>query len=193
MKQEPKVMYSSDDAAQKVTVTGWRSRNGHSYGDHEHLARWDGCTHQVCDCGAEMSRGYTICQTCSATKRIERYKAMALKEWDGETMLTLHDDDKYFRDEDEVRDYSEENDCKVEDLRLVICEPQYAWEIDPYYYCDILQEDQTLEDCYPELAAAIDKVTGLIRLHAKPISWSGGKYRTSVSPQSTQPTGRDEA
>jgi hypothetical protein len=40
MQEKPKVMYASDEVAQKVTVTGWRSRNGYFYGANEHLARW---------------------------------------------------------------------------------------------------------------------------------------------------------
>jgi len=59
-----KVLYASDEAAQLVTVTGWRSRTGRFYGSDEHLARWDGCTHQICECGAEMPRGFTKCNTC---------------------------------------------------------------------------------------------------------------------------------
>jgi len=179
--EKPKIMYGSDEAAQKVTVTGWKSRNNCFYGDNEHLARWDGCTHQICACGAEMERGYTICRSCSAKKRLEKYEAMPFKEWDGETMLTLHDDDKYFRDEDEVRDYCEMEGIPLEDLHLVICEPQYAWEIGEDYYCDLLPEDMTLEDCYSELAEAIGKVNDLIRKKEKPISWLGGKFRTALA------------
>src|SRR5687768_13922806 len=120
MKEQLKVMYASDEAAQQVTVTGWRSRNGHFYGDNEHLARWDGCTHQICGCGSEMDRGYTMCRKCADKKRLEKYEAMPFEEWDGETPLTLHDDDEYFWGEDEVRDYCELNGIKPEDLRLVI-------------------------------------------------------------------------
>jgi hypothetical protein len=62
----------------------------------------------------------------------------------------------------------------------VICEPNYAWQIDPDYYCDILPEDSTLEDVYPELAAAIDEVNKLIRKKEKTMSWRSGKYRTAI-------------
>ena len=106
------------------------------------LARWDGCTHQLCDCGAEMDRGYTICSACRDKKRLEQYEAMPFKEWDGIAPLTLHDDDEYF------------------------------W--------DILPEDQYVADIYPELADAFENLNKLIREHAKPISWTGGKCRTAV-------------
>lgn len=182
MSAKPKIMYDSDEAAQKVTLTGWRSRKGHFYGDNEHLARWDGCTHQICDCGAEMERGWTACYSCRDKKQLEKYEALPFKEWDGETPLTLHDDDEYFWEEDGLLCYCEMNDLKPEDLRLVICEPNYAWQIDGDYYSDILPEDQTLGDCYPELAEAIGKVNELIRREEKPLSWGAGKFRTSYAP-----------
>ena len=181
MEAKLKIMYASDEAAKQVTVTGWQSRNGRFYGDNEHLARWDGCTHRICSCGSEMERAYTICRGCSAKKRLEQYEAMPFKEWDGKTMLTLHDDDRYFNDEDEVRDYCEMEEVPIEELRLVICEPQYAWEIGEDYYCDILPEDMTLDDCYSQLAEAIEKVNELIRKKEKPISWTDGKFRTALT------------
>jgi hypothetical protein len=64
---------------------------------------------------------------------------------------------------------------------LVICEPNYAWEINDDYYCDILPEDHTLADVYPELADAIEKVNEMIRKKETPLSWGAGKYRTSYS------------
>lgn len=182
MQEKSKVMYASEEAAQKVAVTGWCSRNGHFYGDNEHLARWDGCTHQLCDCGAEMERGYTICQSCSSKKQMAKYETMPFKEWDGKAPLTLFDDDKHFWDEDSLLDYCEMNEVLPKDLQLVICEPNYASEIEPDdFYCDDLPEDHTLADAYLELADAFEKVNELIRKRVKPISWSGGKYRTSYS------------
>ncbi|WP_020472418.1 hypothetical protein [Zavarzinella formosa] len=181
MKEQPKVMYDSAEAAQQVTVTGWRSRNGHFCGDNEHLARWDGCTHLLCDCGAEMDRGYTLCRSCRDKQRLERYEAMPFQEWDRTTPLTLHDDDEYFWDEDSVWDYCELNGIKPEGLRLVICEPNYAWEIEADdYYGDDLPEDQPLNDVYPDLAEAIEKVNEMIRKKERPLSWGGGKYRTTL-------------
>lgn len=176
-----KIMYASDEAAQKVTVTGWKSRHNHFYGDDEHLARWAGCTHLICECGAEMEKSYTICRDCSSKNRNGQYEAMPFKEWDGEGMLTLYDDDRYFWDEDEVREYCEDNEIPLDKLRLIICEPQYAHEIDEDYYSDILPEDMKLEDCYYELAEAIEKVNQFIRKKEKPISWIGGKFRTTIT------------
>lgn len=96
MQEKLKVMYAGDEAAQKVTVTGWRSRHGRFYSDNEHLARWDGCTHLACDCGAAMEKGYTICRSCRDKNRREVCETMPFKEWDGTTPLTLHDADEFF-------------------------------------------------------------------------------------------------
>jgi hypothetical protein len=181
MQDQPKIMYHNDEAAQKVTVTGWLSRRGHFYGDNEHLARWDGCTHLICGCGAEMERSYTSCAACRDKKRLENYEAMPFKEWDGQTPLTLYDDDEYFWEEDGLLDHCEMNEINPEDLRLVICKPNYAWEIDDDDYRDILAKDHTLADTYPELADDIEKVNELIRKKEMPLSWGAGKYRSSYS------------
>lgn len=176
-----KVHYASDEAARLKTLTGWVSRHGHFYGDNEHLARWDGCTHQTCACGAEMARGYTACPSCRDKTQLARYEALAFKEWDGATPLTLFNDDTYFWDEDGVLDYCEMNGLQPSDLRLVICEPQFAWEVEPDdYLCDILPKDSSVEDVDPELAEAFEALNRVIRERKKPISWSGGEFRTSV-------------
>lgn len=181
MKQPDKVLYDSDEAAQLVAVTGWKSRHGWFYGDNEHLARQNGCTHKLCDCGDEMEGGYSVCRKCFDQKRLTQYETMPFEEWDGKTPLVLHDDDRYFWDEDSVWDYCESDGIKPEDLRLVICEPNYAWEIEADdYYSDDLPEDQTLDDVYPELATAIEKVNELIRKREKPLSWGAGKFRTTL-------------
>jgi hypothetical protein len=126
-----------------------------------------------------MERCYTICRACADKKRLEKYEGMPFKEWDGVTPLTLDDDVQYFWDEDGLLDYCEMNEIKPEDLRIVLFEPNYAWEIDDDYYCDILPEDHTLADDYPELADAIEKVNELICKKEKPLRWGAGKYRTS--------------
>ena len=94
-----KILYASEEAAKQTTVTGWVSRHGKFYGENEHLARWDGCTHRICGCGNEMERAYTACQQCRSKKHREQYEAMPFKEWDGVAMLVLYGDDTYFQEE----------------------------------------------------------------------------------------------
>jgi hypothetical protein len=123
---------------------------------------------------------------------MERYQAMPFKEWDGETPLTLADDDRYFFSEDDLVSYLDEQDPDADDVRLVICEPNYASEIDEDHFVDDLPPDQGLDEVYPELAAAIEKVNELIRKKEKPLSWGAGKYRTSYTTQPTESTGPSE-
>lgn len=186
MKENKKIDYASAEAATQKTVTDWVSNDGRFFGDNEHIARWNGCTHLLCSCGSEMTKTYTLCNTCREKAATERFNAMPFQEWDGETPLCIFDDDTYLFDESEIEMYCEGNNIEANDLQLVICAPQYAWEIDDDYFSDILPEDTTLADCDDELAVAIEQVNNLIRQRAKnkekPISWISGKFRTSYNP-----------
>jgi len=184
---DEKIMYASDDAAKRVTMTGWLSRDGIFWPDKnnpeyaEHHARWGGCTHMVCACGNEHRKHYTICDSCIAKKDDERYLSMPFKEWGGEP-LCLYRDDTYFFSEDALEDWAEENG--VEDLstvQLVICEPQYAWEIEgTETYGDNLPEDTELYEVAPKLAAALEQVNKIINEEKEILCWMPGKFRTTV-------------
>lgn len=182
-----KIMYASDEAAQRVTVSGWISGDGLFWPDGndpkfaEHHARWGGCTHLVCECGNEYEKNYTMCQSCRSKKSDERYQAMPFKEWEGEP-LCLYRDDTYFFDMDSLIDWAEEHE--IEDLstiQLVICEPNHAWEIEgDEYYGDRLPEDTELSYVAPMLAEALEKVNKIIREQQEILSWSAGKFRTTI-------------
>lgn len=185
---EKKIMYDSDEAAQRVTVSGWMSGNGTFWPDKtdpkfaEYHARWGGCTHLVCDCGKEYEKNYTMCQSCRSKKLDERYQSMPFKEWEGEP-LCLYRDDTYFFDIDSLIDWAEEHE--IEDLstiQLVICTQNLAWEIngDEYYY-DELPEDTGLSDVAPMLAEALEGVNKVIREKQEILSWSAGKFRTTIN------------
>jgi hypothetical protein len=174
-----KIHYSSEEAAQQMTLTGWVSSRGLFFTD-EHLARFDGCTHLLCKCGNEMERRYTDCSFCRKTQEVESYKALEFKEWEGEFPLTLFDHDEYFWDEDDIINYCEENDVQCSDLMLVFCQPRFAKEIDADdYLCDIL-EYGSLSDIDLELAIAFDNLNSVIRSRKQPLSWVAGKIRTKL-------------
>lgn len=179
---EEKVMRDGDDAAQIKTVTGWVSRHGRFFGEDEITARYDGCTHQRCSaCEAEVPKGYGYCGSCRAARMTELYNTKPFQEWDGEP-LVIHDSDQYFFSEEDIEDYCEEHEIKSEDLQLVICEPSFCWQLEPDdIYCDILPEDCSLENIWPELWEAIETANKIIREGKRPISWSPGKYRTTVN------------
>lgn len=176
--QEPTIMYESDEAATfKTGLSGWVSAKGRFYGKNENLARYDGCTHKLCDCGNTMSKGWTKCDDCRAKASDERYEAMPFKEWDDEP-LVLFGDDRYFWSIDDLIDYAEDN--PEADLQLVICEPNYAPEICDSYGEEYFPEDQYLDDVAPELAKRIADLNEWIAKEKPILSWTGGKYRTTV-------------
>ena len=135
------VMYDSPEAAQKKTVTGWVSRHGRFWGDDQHGARWDGCTHLTCKCGNDMSKSWTACEACREKSSHERFAALPRVEWDGKTPLNIYGTDTYFFDGDDLRDHCEEFDVHPWEMEIVLCEP-----VEPY----TLYADEFLEDCLPE-------------------------------------------
>jgi hypothetical protein len=181
-KVETVVLEDSPEAAvYRTDIKGWVSRNGIFLGDNpdsERLARWEGSTHKKCEtCGELVKRG-NWCTPCHDKKEHEAYLKMPKKKWDGEGGICC-DGDRFFWSIEEAEDYAADNGTDLRGLDLVICEPQYADEIEDLYV-DILPEDQTLDEVYPALAKAIDKVNALIRKREQPISWIGGKYRLDL-------------
>lgn len=190
MKEE--VHYDDEEAAKRVSVIGWVSRDGRFYGENEHLARWNGCTRLKCECGNLHEKGWTMCKACRNKASDARYEAMPFIEWDGDAPVCLYDDDKYFFSEDDVLEYCAEEELSPSDLQLVLCEPQYAHEVEPdkeYQY--ILPEDQSLADIAPEISAAFAVLNAAIKAYGKPISWYPGTKRTDVKPK--KPTEAKEA
>jgi hypothetical protein len=171
---ELKVMYESDEAASVQTVTGWVDGYGRFWGNNEHMARYVGSTHKLCECGNIMSKGYTICDKCSAKKIRERYFECKFQEWDGNTPLALWYDDKFFWDEDDIEYYLEDNELEPSDLMLVLC---YENRLNPFpedRWNELLPEDGELPK---EVRDAIDNLNLVIEKQ-KPISWSPSNIRT---------------
>jgi hypothetical protein len=146
-------------------------------------------THKKCECGNLMKRYQMKCDSCSFVSTRDKYNKLRHMDWDGETPLCLFDDDVFFFSEDEIYDYIEnldynaddEDKTKVEDLMLVICTPNHAPEIDYLELCeDILPDTDHPERLLSkELSDKLAEVNKLISEH-KPISWSGGPFRTTI-------------
>ena len=173
------ILRTDDKAASLQTVTGWVSRNGNFYGKDERLARYDGSTHSLCECG-KITRGksWLKCGDCIDKASNERFKNLEFKEWDGKTPLCIHASDKYFYDTDDIEDYLEENGLNMDDIDLVICEPNYFTEITGEQWDEILPENsggeipKELKNKLKEFNEFISKLP--------PISWSEGKFRTII-------------
>lgn len=181
MTEKDVVLNTADEAAKLMTVTGWVSRHGRFYGQDERTARYDGCTHVVCECGKPTEKSWTHCAECREKRSHERWLALPLVEWDGITPLCLHDDDQYFFDVDSIHEHAEEHEIPVSSLRLVVCEPNLAREVDPDYWTDELVEDGELPDW---LEKALELLNRTIRINrGDPLSWSAGKQRVILEDQ----------
>jgi hypothetical protein len=179
-KQEEIILFTDEKAAKLVTLTGWLSNKGHFFGngkEAENFARYDGCTHKLCDCGRIMTKGYTKCDDCRTKSRIEAYNALPFQEWDGKTLLAEWDGDQYFSDIGDIEDFCIENDLTQEDLRLVICVPCRLSEIYYDYWNSVWPED--MDEPPAELQKHVEVLNKYIR-NAPPVSWAPGRIRTSV-------------
>jgi hypothetical protein len=172
------VLYSSPEAARIKTVTGWVARTGEYWGDNEHMARYCGSTHKVCECGEVVSQR-TYCRKCADTRALAKFSAMERRPWDGDTMLFSDSKDLYFSTVSEATDYAYDNELSLDELRLVICEPNFANEIvGSEYFSEDLPEDGDLP---AELSDAFAALNEAIRKCGTPLSWSPGKYALALA------------
>ena len=176
---EPMILNTDNEAATfRTDISGWVSRHGFFYGGDEQGARKHGCTHTICECGEPIEKTRIRCKKCEEAHSNKRYAALEKKLWDGEAPLNIWNDDRYFWDEESLEDYCFDMHIKVEDLQLVICEPVYAQEIDPYdLYCDDLPEEICIDD---GLWDAFEKLNRYIREEKIILSWVPGKYAALV-------------
>lgn len=181
MRDEEIIMYDAPDTASIKTLTGWVAKDGHYWGENEHMARWSSCTHKTCECGNIHNKHWTCCDDCREKHRIERYKALPFQEWDGETPLCSDADDTYFFDIDSLIDHCVEHSTTPDDLHLVICQPNHMQYVEDDLWSDSLADDMYLDDCVPgEVLEALQNLNDAIKKHRPVLSWSPGKHRTSV-------------
>jgi len=177
--KEKIILNTDPEAAREITVTGWVSRDGLFFGKDERAARWSGCTHIVCECGKPTPKTYTRCEECRNKLTRERWLALPLVEWDGESPIVMFDDDRYFWSTEDLLDWCYDEDIKPSTLMLVTCEPHFAREIDADYWSDDLPEDG--DELPDDIAAAVDALNKVIRAHKEPLCWHPGKQRVVVA------------
>lgn len=172
------VMDSSDEAAKPHTMAGWLSSNGRFYAD-ERTARYDGCTHRPCnDCGEPAKKLYTLCKECGQKAELARFNSRPKQPWDGISMLYSDSWDRYFADPDEAEEFADDEGTTMEELRLVLCEPNYVRPLEADYCVDELAPDDEGE--IPDkvdvaMRAFNEAVDGII------LSWSPGKAALDLS------------
>jgi len=183
--EEDKIILDTDPSIieWKTNIEGWVGKDGRFYGKEKDFAIYCNCTHKKCNKGHIYGKSWTNCPTCRDESLPEKYLQMPFKEWDGKTMLYQYDStDKYFQDEEDVRNYIEElieDGGSEKDLRLVICEPQYLNEVYEDYFIDVLPEDWDLKDVSKDVYQKLQELNSTIR-KCRPASWLGGKYRTEI-------------
>lgn len=180
MKKEIILDTDEDIIEYRTNIEGWVGKDGNFYGKDKERAVYANSTHKKCEKGHVYEKFWTNCRTCQEQELPSKYMQREFKEWDGKTPLCLFGEDKYFFSEDDVADYLEEEE--PENIMLMICEPNYLWEIDmEAQWEDILPEDWSFEDvASKELLEKLKEVNTLIAGHS-PVSWNEGKYRTFYS------------
>ena len=171
--EEKVIMYDSPEAATfRTNISGWVSSEGRFWGNDEHMARYSGCTHSLCECGKQMSKVYTKCVDCRNAASNERYLALPFKEYDG-SYVCDRSGENYFWDEDDIISYMDNGD--LTEIELLFCEPQPYQKVDSEYWTDGLPEDGEIA---PKLEEAL-KVLNAVIEKLPPISYYPSKVRTS--------------
>lgn len=175
MSKDKEVILPDDPrAATLQTVTGWVSRCGMFWGKDERMARFDGSTHRKCEKCGELVEQRSYCRPCADRREVEKYEAMPRKEWDGKAMLYSITCDRYYADLDDAFGDVDEGET-LEDLRLVICEPNHVRPLTEDYFSDDLPEEgDTTEELFEAIGAFNEAVKGVV------LSWSPGKFALLV-------------
>lgn len=178
------ILPDSPEAATWGSVEGWVSRDGYFYGNAsgaERLARQNGATHEKCPHCGSIFEARAYCRACRDKRRAEAYAALEEVEWDGAPLADYYGD-RYFWDEDALRDYiddilADNPDFDPSTLQLVLAEPEECPQIDiDDVFDDCLPEDGEVPDAVANAADALNKV---IRDNA-PYCWRASKKRVKL-------------
>lgn len=191
-------------AAEYVTVSGWACKtcrrwwgNGPS---SEHMARWCCSKQTPCnECGTMCDKGYTMCRGCREVKDIERYATRKRVPWDGKSMLYSDAHDKYFSDIDDLVDEldglppdasPEAIAERIEDWRVLVCEPIYGRQIDfEDVFSDRLPDDHDGDAEWSKIKPEVDALNTAIE-NIGPVSWGPSKdaldYMATIMQEQSQ-------
>ena len=179
MEDKKTVLYESDEAAKRMTVTGWVSRLGHFYGEDEHMARYDGCTHRRCEaegCAEIISRHSSIyCDGCNRKRSEEKNAKRERRDYKGEPVFHQASGEFYFSEES-LEMGLELGDFEPGDVFL-FGEPEYPQCLDADYFSDSLPTDDE-GDLPADLAAAVDAFNAVIQARRdrnEPTCWTEGE------------------
>ncbi len=171
-----------EEAAERVAnIEGWVCKTCKTFfGESEHPARWCCAKDIECDtegCDTRIPKpGLLYCQPCLDKRDLEKYLKLEEIDWDGEAPLTAYNDDRYYFNEDDLREDAEELEIKPWEMRLMICVKESKPLFEVYEFLqDYLCEGQEYEAHWAE----IDKqVNDWIDENA-PTVWVQGTQRVS--------------
>lgn len=193
MSQEKIILVEdAEKLIEQVSLEAWKV-NDQKYFIKKESAIEFVTTHKKCECGELMDKYRSKCRKCQSEEWSKqstlRYNKKPFQEWNGEDMLCIFDDDKFFSDVESIFDYlddfnhgnDEDSLIKLEDLQLCICEPNSPPLVDYNVFCEeLLPEDvDDISDLAPEIIKKVDELNEFIKTQ-KPISWSEGPFRTTL-------------
>lgn len=157
-----------DAKPEKTTVTGYVI-NGRFWGDYEHKARMEMCTHVDCEsCGKEIEKRYRNCDDCRHKAKVESWeKSEKRKPSESDVWYYSELLEEYYQDIDSALDDCEDSDIKIKDLLLYHCARESPPQVDlDSIYEGITPEDFTIDDMITdEIAEACDRLNKLIADH----------------------------
>lgn len=187
MSENPIITPDSADAASYRTVSGWVSRDGRFYGQGsaaEHLARLAGATHRHCDDCATLiaNRHWLVCDSCRTARDIKKHARAPRAAWDGHSLLYSDRLEAFFSAPEEALEQAEINDepvADLESLRLYLCRPVHAPQLDVDFFEGALPEDSDglLPDWANEAIAQFNRACA----NRPALSWEPDKYAFDVA------------
>jgi len=177
-KQPTPIFYDDPNIVERRLVPMWVNMLGEKFFT-EHDARFATCTHKRCACGEIINYLDFRCITCREKKEIEAYKRLPRKEWDGEGLVYSELMDRYYQSEEDIEE-DIPGGRTVEDMRLLICAPQYLEEIDEDFFSVDIPDGCTIYEIYPELEKHVNEFNDKIR-KLPPRSWYPIRYAAIVN------------
>jgi hypothetical protein len=174
MSQAKEVVFADDPrAAEPVTVTAYKSLDGHIY-LHEQAARYGSATHSRCDeCSAPTVKGWSLCDDHRIKANDAKYAALDAAPQRKDGLLYSRATEKFTDDPDELLEELENEGYEVftlEDLQLVCTDPHYPSQFDlADYDVELAPEDQ-VNEWSEEVVNAVTALNAAFAAH-QPLSW----------------------
>jgi hypothetical protein len=176
-----------DTDAERITVEAWKCKTcGRLYvvndwtdkESEDHARRCCSRNAPCRGCGERIQYSNSLCRSCIDKRERERWEKCEVKPL--EFPLFLQDDDRFFRDENDLLDYCCNNDVDPGDLLLRIGKQHSPRFFDPGdFWCDDMPEDDDLTEGDSECADLTEKINDWAKENI--ITYEMGPFRPDVS------------